>query len=85
MSLSSENTVMTMPVAPAYNCGSGYGNGSSMWGGDWASWIILFLIFGMFGWGGMGFGGGWGRQRRHQLARRAGRPDPRRPVQRVQL
>ena len=56
MSLSSDNTVMTMPVAPAYQ-GGGYGN--SMWGGDWASWIILFLIFGMFGWGN-GFGGGFG-------------------------
>ena len=42
MSLSSDNTVMTMPVTPAYQ-GGGYGN--SMWGGDWASWIILFLIF----------------------------------------
>ena len=47
---------MTMPVTPAYQ-GGGYGN--SMWGGDWASWIILFLIFGMFGWGN-GFGGGFG-------------------------
>ena len=56
MSLSSDNTVMTMPVTPAYQ-GGGYGN--SMWGGDWASWIILFLIFGMFGWGN-GFGGGFG-------------------------
>lgn len=56
MSLSSNNTVMTMPVTPAYQ-GGGYGN--SMWGGDWASWIILFLIFGMFGWGN-GFGGGFG-------------------------
>lgn len=55
MSLSSDNTVMTMPVAPAYNNGN-CGNG--MWGGDWASWIILFLIFGMFGWG--GYGGGYG-------------------------
>ena len=53
MSLSSDNTVMTMPVTPAYQ-GGGYGN--SMWGGDW---IILFLIFGMFGWGN-GFGGGFG-------------------------
>ena len=53
MSLSSDNTVMTMPVTPAYQ-GGGYGN--SMWGGDWASWIILFL---MFGWGN-GFGGGFG-------------------------
>ena len=58
MSLSSDNTVMTMPVTPAYQ-GGGYGN--SMWGGDWASWIILFLIFGMFGWGhGGGFGGNGG-------------------------
>ena len=56
MSLSSDNTVMTMPVTPAYQ-GGGYGN--SMWGGDWASWIILFLIFGMFGWGN-GFGGSFG-------------------------
>lgn len=56
MSLSPDNTVMTMPVTPAYQ-GGGYGN--SMWGGDWASWIILFLIFGMFGWGN-GFGGGFG-------------------------
>ena len=56
MSLSSDNTVMTMPVTPAYQ-GGGYGN--SMWGGDWASWIILFLILGMFGWGN-GFGGGFG-------------------------
>lgn len=56
MSLSSDNTVMTMPVTPAYQ-GGGYGN--SMWGGDWASWIILFLIFGVFGWGN-GFGGGFG-------------------------
>ena len=59
MSLSNEST-MVMPVAPAYQ--GGYGNGcGSMWGGDWASWIILFLIFGMFGWGGFGnFGGGFG-------------------------
>lgn len=61
MSLSNDST-MVMPVAPAYQGGYGYGNGcGSMWGGDWASWIILFLIFGMFGWGGYGnFGGGWG-------------------------
>ena len=58
MSLSNDST-MVMPVAPAYQ--GGYGNGcGSMWGGDWASWIILFLIFGMFGWGGYGnFGGGF--------------------------
>jgi hypothetical protein len=41
-----------------------YGNGNGCgFGGDWSSWIILFLLFGMFngnGWGG-GFGGGmWG-------------------------
>lgn len=62
MSLSNDSTAMVMPVAPAYQGGYGYGNGcGSMWGGDWASWIILFLIFGMFGWGGYGnFGGGWG-------------------------
>ena len=48
MSLSSDGTVMTMPVQPAYQ---GNGNGN-MWGGDWSSWIILFLIFGLFG----GFG-----------------------------
>ena len=57
MSLSND-TNMVMPVAPAYQSG-GYGGCNSMWGGDWASWIILFLIFGMFGWGN-GFGGGWG-------------------------
>lgn len=63
MSLSNDSTTMVMPVAPAYQGGGyGYGNGcGSMWGGDWASWIILFLIFGMFGWGGYGnFGGGFG-------------------------
>ena len=57
MSLSND-TNMVMPVTPAYQNG-GYGGCNSMWGGDWASWIILFLIFGMFGWGN-GFGGGWG-------------------------
>lgn len=56
MSLSSDGAVMTMPVQPAYQGGNSNGFG---WGGDWASWIILFLIFGMFGWGN-GFGGGWG-------------------------
>ena len=42
-----------MPVAPAYQGGSGMG-----WGGDWAWIIILLLAFGG-GWGG-GFGGGYG-------------------------
>lgn len=55
MSLSSDSTVLTMPVQPA----NGYSNGFNGWGGDWMGWIVLFLIFGMFGWGGMG-GFGWG-------------------------
>ncbi len=61
MSLSNDAT-LTMPVAPAYATG-GYGNGNSMFGGDWAAWILLFVIFGAFngGWGGYGgFGGGNG-------------------------
>lgn len=53
MSLSSDSTVLTMPVQPA----NGYSNGFNGWGGDWMGWIVLFLIFGMFGWGGMGMGG----------------------------
>ncbi len=48
-------TDTTMQVVPAYG-----GGGNSMWGGDWASWIVLFLIFGMFGWGGNGGFGGFG-------------------------
>ena len=56
MSLSSDGTMLTMPVAPANN---GNGNGFG-WGGDGAWWIVLFLIFAAFGgWGnGFGFGGG---------------------------
>lgn len=56
MSLSSDGTMLTMPVAPANtNSGNGFG-----WGGDGAWWIVLFLIFAAFGgWGnGFGFGGG---------------------------
>lgn len=51
MALMDENGGMVMPVAPLNN-GGGFG-------GDWGSWIILFLIFGMFngGWGN-GFNGG---------------------------
>ena len=62
MSLSSDNTVMTMPVQPAYQ---GNGNGFG-WGGDWMSWLLLFVLFGGYGYGGFGgFGGmggfgGWG-------------------------
>ena len=45
---------MTMPVAPVYQ---GYGNGNSFgWGGDWMSWLLLFVLFG--GWGNNGYG--WG-------------------------
>ena len=56
MSLSSDGTMLTMPVAPA-NTGNGNGFGR---GGDGARWIVLFLIFAAFGgWGnGFGFGGG---------------------------
>ena len=56
MSLSSDGTMLTMPVAPA-NTGNGNGFG---WCGDGAWWIVLFLIFAAFGgWGnGFGFGGG---------------------------
>ena len=50
MSFSTENTVMTMPVQPAYQNGFGFGNG------DFGSWIILFLLFGVFG----GWGNSWG-------------------------
>ena len=58
MSLSSDNTVLTMPVQPAYQSGNGFGSGFG-WGGDFGSWIILFLLFGMFGgWNGNGYG--WG-------------------------
>lgn len=55
MSLSSDGTMLTMPVTPA-NAGNGNGFG---WGGDGAWWIVLFLIFAAFGgWGnGFGFGG----------------------------
>ena len=45
------NNDMVMPVAPMVG---GYGNAASGFGGDWSSWIILFLIFAMFG------NGGWG-------------------------
>jgi hypothetical protein len=47
MSLTDESN-MIMPVSPM---GNGNANG---FGGDWGSWIILFLIFGMFSgnWGG---------------------------------
>ena len=56
MSLSSDGTMLTMPVAPA-NTGNGNGFG---WGGDGAWWIVLFLIFAAFGGWGNGFGFGSG-------------------------
>ena len=52
MALTDDNS-MVMPVSPMYGNGGGFG-------GDWSSWIILFLIFGMFGGWGNGFGGGFG-------------------------
>ena len=59
MSLSNENTVMTMPVAPVYQGSNG---GFGGWGNDWMSWILLFILFGGYGYGGFGggFGGGYG-------------------------
>ena len=60
MSLSNESTVMTMPVAPVYQGNNGgFGTG---WGGDWMSWLLLFVLFGGWGYGGFvgGFGGGYG-------------------------
>ena len=60
MSLSKDGTVMTMPVAPVYQgINDGFGNG---WGGDWMSWLLLFVLFGGWGYGGFGggFGGGYG-------------------------
>lgn len=50
-----EDNGVVMPVQPMYGNGGGMG-----FGGDWSSWIILFLIFGMFGGWGNGFGGGYG-------------------------
>lgn len=56
MALTDESNGMVMPVSPMYG-GGNFGG----FGGDWSSWIILFLIFGMFGGGwGNGFGGGYG-------------------------
>ena len=55
MTSEGNGTQMYMPVAPAYGGGNGFGMG-----GDWGSWIILFLIFGMFGGWGNGNGNGYG-------------------------
>ena len=52
MSLSSDGTVMTMPVQPANsNGGNGWG-----FGGDGAWWIIILFLFVFCGWGGNGAG-----------------------------
>ncbi len=60
MSLSSDGTVMTMPVQPATsNGGSGFGG----WGDNGALWlIVLFLFIFAGGWGRNGFGGNGGGQ-----------------------
>ena len=60
MALTDDGVGTTMLVSPA---GGGMNNGC--FGGDWSSWIILFLLFGMFGnggWGNGGFGGGYNAQ-----------------------
>ena len=66
-----DNATFTMPVAPAYSGGGGFGGGidpfefffgegfGNGFGGDW-SWILLLVLLCGGGWGGMGFGGGWG-------------------------
>jgi hypothetical protein len=55
MSLTSDGTVMTMPVQPAYS--GGYGNGNGFFGQDWIWLIVLFLFC---GWGNNGWGGNGG-------------------------
>lgn len=53
MSLSSDGTVMTMPVQPATsNGGSGFGG----WGDNGALWLIVLFLFIFAG----GWGGNWG-------------------------
>lgn len=47
-------------LTPADIAACTHGNSGMGWGGDWATWIIVFLIFGMFGWGGNSWGGGFG-------------------------
>ena len=49
-----DSVSMSMPVAPAYGNGGGFGN---FFGGDGA-WILLLLLLCGGGWG--GFGGGFG-------------------------
>lgn len=52
--MTSENTSMFMPVAPAYGSGGGM---NDFLGGNGA-WFILILLA-LFGWGGNGFGNGF--------------------------
>ena len=56
MSLSSDGTVMTMPVAPTNMGGNGFGG----FGGDGAWWIIILFLFVFCGWGNNGWGGNGG-------------------------
>ena len=65
MALSSDSTVMTMPVAPA-NSGS-FGGFS----GDGAWWIIILFLFVFCGWG-----NGWGNNGNYG----AGGADPQDPA-----
>ncbi len=53
MSITSEGMTPAYIAAVTRNNGGNCGS----WGGDFSSWIIIFLIFAMFGWGGRGFGG----------------------------
>jgi hypothetical protein len=55
MSLSSDGTVMTMPVQPANSNSNGGGFG---WGDNGALWLIVLFLF-IFA-GGWGNGNGWG-------------------------
>ncbi len=60
--ISDGNNGMVMPVGPMY--GAGYGGGNGAFGGDWSSWILLFLIammFGNNGWGNNGNSGANGQ------------------------
>ena len=60
--ISDGNNGMVMPVGPMY--GAGYGGGNGALGGDWSSWILLFLIammFGNNGWGNNGNSGANGQ------------------------
>lgn len=63
MSISTENTGMYMPVAPAYG-GGGFGGGFANGDGWWI--ILLFILLG--GWGGRGYGyGGSGADQNYVL------------------